>query len=76
MFARSLFPLSAAAIFALSLADPAFARSDKPIPVVATFTILGDMVKRIGGEHVAVKSLVGPDGDVHVYRPTLPMREP
>ena len=38
--------------------------------MVATFSILGDMVSRIGGEHVAVATLVGPDGDAHVYRPT------
>ncbi|MDJ0937464.1 MAG: zinc ABC transporter substrate-binding protein, partial [Kiloniellales bacterium] len=38
--------------------------------MVATFSILGDMVERIGGEQVAVTTLVGPDGDVHVYQPT------
>ena len=37
---------------------------------MATFSILGDMVSRIGGEHVAVTTLVGPGGDAHVYRPT------
>ena len=61
---------SATVVFALSLAAPAFAQSGTPIPVVATFSVLGDMVKRIGGEHVAVTTLVGPDGDPHVYRPT------
>ena len=61
---------SAAAVFALSLAAPAIAESDRPTPVVATFSILGDMVERIGGEHVAVTTLVGPDGDTHVYQPT------
>ena len=61
-----LFP----AILVLFFAVPAFAQSDKPIPVVATFSILGDMVKRIGGPHVALSTLVGPDGDTHVYQPT------
>ena len=61
---------SATAVLALSLAAPAIAQSDGPIPVVATFSILGDMVERIGGEHVSVKTLVGPDGDAHVYQPT------
>ena len=28
------------------------------------------MVKRIGGTHVAVTTLVGPNGDAHVYQPT------
>ena len=58
------------AILVLFFAVPAFAQSDKPIPVVATFSILGDMVKRIGGPHVALSTLVGPDGDTHVYQPT------
>ena len=70
MLARRAFLTSATAVFALSLAAPAIAQSDRPIPVVATFSILGDMVKRIGGEHVAVTTLVGPDGDTHVYQPT------
>ncbi len=62
--------LTSAAALALSLAAPALAQPGKPIPVVATFSILGDMAKRIGGEHVAVTTLVGPDGDTHVYQPT------
>jgi zinc/manganese transport system substrate-binding protein len=61
---------SATAAVALSLGAPALAQSDQPIPVVATFSILGDMVERIGGDHVAVTTLIGPDGDGHVYQPT------
>ena len=38
--------------------------------VVTTFTILADMVRNVGGEHVAVTTLVGPDADAHVYEPT------
>ncbi|MBB3950516.1 metal ABC transporter substrate-binding protein [Aureimonas jatrophae] len=45
------------------------ARAEEPIRVVASFSILGDMVREIGGEHVAVTTLVGPDGDAHVYEP-------
>ena len=73
MPARRAFLTSAAVLalsFALAPAAPATAQPGKPIPVVATFSILGDMAKRIGGEHVAVTTLVGPDGDTHVYRPT------
>lgn len=40
------------------------------VKVVASFSILTDMVKNVGGEHVEVTSLVGPDGDAHVYQPT------
>ncbi len=70
MLTRRTLLTSATTLFALSLAAPAIAEADKPTPVVATFSILGDMVKRIGGEHVALTTLVGPDGDTHVYQPT------
>src|SRR5207248_649295 len=35
-----------------------------------SFSILGDFVRNVGGERVSVTTLVGPDGDVHVYVPT------
>jgi len=59
-----------AAVFSLMLAAAASATADGPLRAVATFSILGDMVSRIGGEHVALTTLVGPNGDAHVYRPT------
>ncbi len=37
--------------------------------VVASFSILGDFVRNVGGDRVNVSTLVGPDGDVHVYTP-------
>lgn len=40
------------------------------IDVVASFSILGDLVRNVGGERVAVTTLVGPNGDAHVYTPT------
>ena len=40
-----------------------------PIKVVASFSILGDFVKNVGGNRVEVTTLVGVDGDVHVYTP-------
>ncbi len=61
---------SATAILTLSLAIPGAALADTPKRVVATFSILGDMVERIGGDHVEVTTLVGPNGDTHVYQPT------
>jgi zinc/manganese transport system substrate-binding protein len=50
------------------MAAPA-ARAQQPLNVVASFSILGDFVKNVGGERVSVSTLVGPDGDVHVYTP-------
>ena len=71
MTSRRNLLISATAVFGFSLAAPAPTWSaDAPIPVVATFSILGDMVKRIGGDRVAVTTLVGADGDAHVYQPT------
>jgi zinc/manganese transport system substrate-binding protein len=40
------------------------------LSVVASFSILGDFVKNVGRDRVAVTTLVGADGDVHVYTPT------
>jgi len=42
----------------------------EPLKVVASFSILGDMVRQIGGDQVEVTTLVGPNGDAHVYQPT------
>lgn len=53
-------------------AAPLRAQDRLPLKVVASFSILGDFVKNVGGERVDVTSLVGPDGDVHVYAPAPP----
>ncbi|MCK1391470.1 zinc ABC transporter substrate-binding protein [Bradyrhizobium sp. 1] len=37
--------------------------------VVASFSILGDFVRAVGGDRVNITTLVGPDSDVHVYTP-------
>jgi zinc/manganese transport system substrate-binding protein len=57
-----------AGLAATLAATPAFAE-DK-IRVVATFSILGDLVKNVGGDRVEVATLVGPNGDAHVFSPT------
>lgn len=61
-------PLAFLLTAAVLAATPAFA-ADR-LPVVASFSILGDMAGRVGGERVTVTTLVGPDGDAHVYEPT------
>ncbi|MDF0604873.1 metal ABC transporter substrate-binding protein [Neisseriaceae bacterium TC5R-5] len=40
------------------------------LPVVASFSILADMTRVIGGDRVEVVSLVGPDQDTHVFQPS------
>ena len=64
---RRLF-LAALATLAVATTSTSWA-ADK-LKVVTTFTILGDMVSNVGGEHVVLTTLVGPDGDAHVYEPT------
>jgi zinc/manganese transport system substrate-binding protein len=41
-----------------------------PLKVVASFSILADMVKAVGGDKVEVQSLIGADADAHAYQPT------
>jgi zinc/manganese transport system substrate-binding protein len=42
----------------------------EPIKTVASFSILADITKQIGGDRVSVDTLVGPEEDAHVYDPT------
>jgi zinc/manganese transport system substrate-binding protein len=37
--------------------------------VVATFSILGDLVQTVAGDNIQLHTLVGPDGDTHTYEP-------
>jgi zinc/manganese transport system substrate-binding protein len=46
------------------------ANADNKLRVTASFSILGDMVKKVGGDRVDVITFVGPNGDAHVYEPT------
>lgn len=45
-------------------------RAQDRLNVVASFSILADFVRHVGGNGVEVAVLVGPDGDAHVYAPT------
>ncbi len=44
-------------------------RAQDRINVVASFSILGDLVRSVGGDRINLTTLVGPNGDVHVYTP-------
>ena len=63
-----------ATLTALLLTAPAGAQAQEKeqgkLKVTATFSILGDVVKAIGGERVEVTMLVGPNADAHVYSPS------
>ena len=58
--------LSAAALALLG----GTAHAAEKLQVTASFSILGDIVRVIGGERVAVSMLVGPDKDAHVFEPS------
>jgi zinc/manganese transport system substrate-binding protein len=44
-------------------------RAAERLRIVASFSILGDFVRNVGGDRVDLTTLVGPDGDVHVFTP-------
>ena len=67
MAQRVLSKVMVSAAFLLALAGSG-AAAEKP-KVVATFTIVGDLVEAVGGDAVTVTTLVGPDGDAHVFEP-------
>lgn len=52
--------------FCLPLSLPA---AEKP-RVVTSFSILADMTRAVGGEHIQLNNLVGPDSDAHTYETT------
>lgn len=61
----------AASLIAITFAGfmpPAQAETDK-LSVVASFSIIGDFAKQVGGDRIELRTLVGPDSDAHVYEP-------
>ena len=66
---RRLF-LQALACTAPLLIGSRAAQAAGTVKAVASFSILADMVREVGGDRVEVASLVGPNGDAHVYEPT------
>lgn len=64
---RRLFSLAALVI---AFALPVSADAKDKLAVVTSFSILEDMVARVGGDHVTVKALVAANGDAHAFSPT------
>ncbi|MDP2331799.1 MAG: zinc ABC transporter substrate-binding protein, partial [Reyranella sp.] len=67
MFRRFL--LTAAPLLAVVPASAQSTSTGARLKVVATFSILGDLVGQVGGENVDLSMLVGPDTDAHTYQP-------
>lgn len=55
---------------ALSAMTATSSFAEKKLPVVASFSVLGDIVSEVGGNRIALKTIVGATGDAHVYQPT------
>jgi zinc/manganese transport system substrate-binding protein len=70
---RRLLALTSAALLALILAgcggNQGAGSGEGPVRVVATYSILGDLVENVGGESVRLTTLVGPNGDAHTFEP-------
>jgi zinc/manganese transport system substrate-binding protein len=65
-----IFRLSAfAGALAIPLALSPVAQAAEPIKVIASFSILADLVRQVGGERVNVSAFVGPNTDMHVFQP-------
>ena len=52
------------------LAITATAASARTLQLVASFTVLADVVQQVGGDHVHVISLIGPNGNPHQFEPS------
>ncbi|HZF75334.1 MAG TPA: zinc ABC transporter substrate-binding protein [Acetobacteraceae bacterium] len=60
---RSLLALSAL------LLAPAAPRAQGAPRVVASFSVLGDMVRQVAGDRVALRTIAGPNVDAHHFQP-------
>lgn len=69
MFSRRLF-LAVLVSACHTVTAKAVTPTDAPLPVVATFSILADITRQIGGDRVNVRALVGSNGDAHVFQPS------
>jgi zinc/manganese transport system substrate-binding protein len=57
-------------VAALMLLLPLSVSAADKLQVVSSFSILADLTKEVGGEHIELINLVGPDEDAHVFEPS------
>lgn len=62
--------LAVAAVVSTAGDAPAARAQDGRLRVVATFSILGDIVQNVGGDAISLRTLIGANGDTHTYEPT------
>ena len=58
--------IAAALVAVIAMSINTAAPAQEKMPVIASFSILGDLVKNVGGDRVEVGTLVGPNSDSHV----------
>jgi len=59
----------AAATSVITFAATSLPAAAEPLKVVASFSIIGDFARNVGGDRIELTTLVGPNGDAHVYEP-------
>jgi len=64
---RTLLPLGLTLVYAAKIAR-AEAPLAVPLAVIASFSILADLVRAVGGGKIRVSALVGPDQDAHAFQ--------
>lgn len=64
------FVLGMCAWMSVSMAATSKAPKPPPMPVVASFSVLGDMVAEIGGDNIQLTTIIGLGGDAHSFEPT------
>ena len=57
-------------VWLAALMAPVPAAAQARLKTVASFSILGDLVRNVGGDRATIATLVGPNGDAHVYEPS------
>jgi zinc/manganese transport system substrate-binding protein len=55
--------------FTVMLAWPAWPAFPEKLKVIASFSIIEDFARNVGGDHIELTTLVGPDADIHSYQP-------
>jgi zinc/manganese transport system substrate-binding protein len=66
---RNIWQRIFAIVLALAAAAPQAHAAEQKLRVVASFSVLADLVRNVGGDRIELSTLVGPDGDAHVYSP-------
>src|SRR4051812_39475739 len=56
-------------LLSLNVGAP-LAAAQSRFPVVASFSVIADLVRQVGGERVEVTSIVGANSDMHSFQPS------